>query len=114
MNSTRPMLKMLFILAAALAIAARTAPAANPGDEVVVIYNSRVPESKAVAEYYAEKRHVPKNQLFGFSLPTTEDMTRAEFREQLQRPLAKTLEHERLWRIRSITIQGTNSNSTPV
>ena len=33
------------------------------GDEVVVIYNSRVPESKGVAEYYARMRQVPEKQL---------------------------------------------------
>jgi hypothetical protein len=27
--------------------------AANPGDEVIVIYNTRVAESKGVADYYA-------------------------------------------------------------
>ena len=29
------------------------------GDQVVVIYNSRVPASKTVAEHYAAARHVP-------------------------------------------------------
>ena len=29
------------------------------GDEVVVVYNSRVPASKAVAEHYAAARQVP-------------------------------------------------------
>ena len=38
------------------------------GDEVVVIYNSRVPESKQVAEHYAALRQVPANQIFGFAL----------------------------------------------
>src|SRR6266850_2866646 len=34
----------------------------NEGDEVVIVYNSRVPESKGVAEYYAQKRMVPSSQ----------------------------------------------------
>src|SRR5579864_940869 len=48
--------------------------AANPGDEVVVVYNSRVPESRKLAEYYALKRQVPTNQICGFELSTTEEM----------------------------------------
>ena len=36
------------------------------GDEVVVVYNSRVPESKAVAEYYAQVRQVPEKQILRF------------------------------------------------
>jgi uncharacterized protein (TIGR03790 family) len=75
--------------------------AANPGDEVVVVYNSRVPLSKAVAEYYAEQRHVPKNQILGFDMSSSEDMSRAEFRDSLQRPLAKALSSRKLWRIAS-------------
>src|SRR5262245_29816613 len=104
----------LFILTAVLLIVARTASAANPGDEVVVVYNSRVPESKEVAEYYAEKRQVPRAQVLGFSLPTGEEMTRSEFRDMLQRPLAKALDEQRLWRIRSVILQDTNSKSTRV
>jgi uncharacterized protein (TIGR03790 family) len=101
----------LFTLTAVLLILACPAPAANPGDEVVVIYNTRIPESKDVADHYAEKRQVPKDHIFGFSLPTSEDMTRSEFHDLLERPLAHALEQERLWRIRSVIAPGTNSGS---
>ena len=66
--------------------------AANPGDEVIVVYNTRVPESKGVADYYAERRHVPASQIFGFPLSTNEGMSRAEFRDELQKPLAQDAE----------------------
>lgn len=82
--------------------------AANPGDEVIVIYNSRMPESKAVADYYAQKRRVPTNQVFGFDLPTTEDISRRQFRDSLYRPLAKALEKNKLWHIGSVFIGETN------
>ncbi len=62
------------------------------GNEVVVIYNSRLPESKAVAEYYARARQVPENQIFGFALTTNEEMSRPEFHDSLQLPLAQKLE----------------------
>jgi uncharacterized protein (TIGR03790 family) len=73
--------------------------AANPGDEVVIVYNSRLPESRALAGYYAERRHVPASQIFGFDLPLGEEMSRAEFQTALQLPLAKKLEAEHLWHI---------------
>lgn len=94
----------------ALALVALAAPlrAANPGDEVVVVFNQRLAESKAVAEHYAERRQVPARQVFGLSLPTSEDMTRAEFRDQLQIPLAKLMEEKKLWRIGPITVPSTN------
>src|SRR5262245_3781441 len=73
----------------------------NPGGEVVVVYNTRLPESKAIAEFYAQQRQVPKNQIFGFALPLTEDIPRREFRDSLQKPLAKTLTDKKLWRMGS-------------
>src|SRR5580692_4288214 len=67
------------------------------GEEVVIVYNRNSPDSKAVAAYYARMRHVPKNQIFGFSLPTTENISRKDFLELLQIPLAQKLEGSGLW-----------------
>ena len=82
------------------------------GEEVVVVYNSKSPDSKAIAEYYAEKRNVPKSQIFGFELTTGEQMSRAEFRNALQKPLAKKLEANKLWRIG--TLESKDTNGKPV
>ena len=68
------------------------------GDEVVLIYNSRVPESKAVAEHYAAARQVPAKQIFGFALTTNEIITRADFTDFLQKPLADQLVAAGLWK----------------
>ncbi len=81
---------------------------AGQGDEVVVVYNSRLPESREVAEYYAAKRHVSTNQVFGFELSTNEVCSRAEFRDRLQRPLARALEKEKLWHIAARMVAPTN------
>lgn len=78
------------------------------GDEVVVVYNSNLPESKAVAEYYARARQVPARQIYGFALPATEEISRAEFRDSLQLPLAKKLERAGLWKFGPLTIPATN------
>ena len=69
------------------------------GDEVVVIYNTRMPGSKAVAEHYAQMRQVPETQIYGFELTITEEMSRAEFRDALQLPLASRLAVDKLWRL---------------
>ena len=84
--------------------------AANPGDEVIIVYNTRVPESKGVAEYYAQRRQVPANQIFGFGLSTNEDMSRKEFRDSLEKPLAKALEAGKLWRIASCSVPATTNH----
>jgi uncharacterized protein (TIGR03790 family) len=78
------------------------------GDEVVVIYNTKVPESKKIAEHYAGLRHVPARQLYGFTLTTNELMSREEFRDTLQMPLVQKLKDDKLWQFGSVTITATN------
>ncbi len=84
------------------------------GGEVVVIYNSRLPESKAIAEHYALLRQVPDNQVFGFALTTNEEMSRLEFQDTLQMPLAKKLEADKLWQFGAITNAATNGQPARV
>src|SRR5260221_4898218 len=69
---------------------------ADRGDEVVVIYNTRVPESRDVAEHYAEMRQIPAGQVMGFDLPSDETMSRAEFHYRLEKPLLKALGDKKL------------------
>jgi len=73
--------------------------ASNTGDQVVVVYNTRVPESKEIAEHYAAMRAVPKDQLIGFDLTADEEISRSDFRSKLQQPLAQALESKKLWTI---------------
>jgi uncharacterized protein (TIGR03790 family) len=88
---------LLFALVPLLALA-------DGGDEVVVIYNKNLPESKAVADYYARLRNVPPKQVFGFSLPKDEVISRADFRTMLQVPLAEKLESTGLWKFGNIPL----------
>jgi uncharacterized protein (TIGR03790 family) len=83
--------------------------AANPGDEVVLVYNSRMPESKNVADHYAELRHVPTDQIFGMDISTNLEVSRFEFRDHLQKPLAEKFEKQKLWHIGSQMIPATTN-----
>ncbi len=78
------------------------------GNEVVVVYNKHMPGSKSVAEYYAKARHIPKRQIYGFSMTTNEVMSRDEFRDSLELPLAHRLESDGLWQFGSVTNATTN------
>jgi uncharacterized protein (TIGR03790 family) len=73
----------------------------SEGASVVVVYNSRDEASRNLAFYYAERRTVPTNQVFGFDLPTDESFSRAVFRAQLQEPLLRALDRERLLVLRT-------------
>jgi uncharacterized protein (TIGR03790 family) len=74
------------------------------GAEVAVVYNSALPESKQVADYYAQARQIPAGQLFGFPLTTELDMTRTDFATVLQKPLADALEDRGLWKMGDVVI----------
>ncbi|MEI7730250.1 MAG: TIGR03790 family protein [Verrucomicrobiota bacterium] len=64
---------------------------AGEGEQVVVIYNRKMPESKQVAEHYAQQRRVPATQVFGLDLPVAEEISRSQFEQQLQTPLLQVL-----------------------
>lgn len=64
---------------------------------VVVVYNRDVPDSRRVAEHYAASRKVGNERLLGLSLPKTESISRAEFDEQLRKPLWRWLTENRWW-----------------
>ena len=67
-------------------VAAPSALALAPSD-LIVIYNRNLPDSKAVAEYYAQKRRVPWNQLLGVAVSTAEDMPRQDYEQNLLPPV---------------------------
>src|ERR1700722_41223 len=80
-----------------LALALCVPHAQGQGNEVVVIYNTRLAESRDVAEHYAEVRHVPAEQMLGVDLTDAEVVSRAEFHDRLQVPLTKMLTERNLW-----------------
>ena len=79
------------------------------GNEVVIVYNTRMSGSRSVADYYAKMRQVPPKQIYGFALPTGEIMSRDEFRDVLQLPLARRLESDGLWQFGPVTGAATNA-----
>ena len=101
---------LLHLIALIVGLAAIQGRAAGPGDSVVIVYNRNVKESKEIAEHYAERRGVPKRQIIGLSLPTGEDISRADYRRDLERPLWRFFESEKLFTTRRQTVNNTNVN----
>jgi uncharacterized protein (TIGR03790 family) len=62
----REIKNVLGALAAVASCAVVPLRAAQPGDEVVVIYNTRLPESKGVADYYAQRRQCRRVRSLAF------------------------------------------------
>lgn len=81
---------LLLVLLICLCLTASPVFALTPGD-LIVIYNRNLVESKAVAEYYAQKRRVPRDQLLGVAVPTAEQMSRQEYEENLLPPVREAV-----------------------
>ncbi len=101
------MFKRLLLLGSLFLSLGKIFAVAESGDSVVVIYNSLVPKSKEIAEHYAQKRHVPAEQLLGLELPNSETISRDQFTHDLQKPLLKWLESNHLLSFR-LGSDGTN------
>lgn len=79
---------------------------AQPDDlaaRVVILANSRQPESVRLAEFYAEKRGVPPANIIALPLPEAETVTWREFIDQVWQPLQDEL-------LRRDWIEGTSSH----
>ncbi len=73
------------------AVAAADHNSKMEGGEAVVVYNRKLSDSRALAEYYADVRGVPGEQVIGLDLPVSESISREEFRDLLQEPLLAAL-----------------------
>lgn len=109
-RSPYPSLRRIAFLAAIGACLGALAPGRcrAGGDEVVVVYNNRLAESKSVAEHYAQRRGVPTSQVCGLPLHAGAEMTRARYHEDLLRPLTRRLQSAGLLRFSEVSLPGTN------
>ena len=60
--------------------------ALSPPD-LVIVYNRNLPDSQAVASYYAQKRKVPGDHLVGVDVSFSEDMSREDYEKKLVPPI---------------------------
>ncbi|MDB6121949.1 MAG: hypothetical protein JWQ71_942 [Pedosphaera sp.] len=105
-------MKKLFVIFGILGILGSFASlyAAGRGNEVMVVYNTRLAESKSVAKHYAEVRQVPDEQVIGFDLPTNEEISRTDFHNRLEKPLVQALVQKKLLHFGSESVKGADGN----
>src|SRR5688572_17530690 len=97
-----PTALMSFAFVLGLPIASRGADAAL-ASRLVILANSRQPESVALAQYYAEKRSVPAANIIALPLPEEETIAWRVFVDQVWQPVQEEL-YRRGW------IEGTASS----
>ena len=56
-------------------------------EDLIIVYNRNLPESQALARYYAGKRRVPPENLLAADVPPGESLSRDDYERQLAEPV---------------------------
>ncbi len=84
------------ILVACIVVWAPQVRADDLAQRVLIVYNEQNPDSKPLADYYAQKRGVPTNQVCAIHVRYDETITRREFNEEVLDPIERFMLHNRL------------------
>ncbi|MFC4995243.1 TIGR03790 family protein [Rubritalea tangerina] len=90
--------KLLFSLFL-LALSVLHASASIPPNQVVVLYNTNLPDSSKLAFYYAKQRGIPQENLVGLDTPNSGHITREQFSSSIQEPLRRHFTQNKWWQI---------------
>ncbi len=97
-------------IALLVAVAAFALPTDAPADTprpsreaaaTLVVFNARDPDSRALAEYYAERRFIPSEQIVGLECPLDEEISRQQYIDTIETPLRGLFESKKWWDVRS-------------
>jgi uncharacterized protein (TIGR03790 family) len=86
---------VLFLLLALPIFAQKPAPL-RP-DQVAVVYNSSVPASRELAEFYALNRQIPAANLIGLEVTAKPTINRETFNEKIRSPLREKFISNQWW-----------------
>ena len=81
--------------------AAMMANAAIPPEAVAILYNTRLPDSRHLAEVYQAARSIPADNLIGLDMPQAGDITRVEYENTIQNPLRREFDKRGWWKRQS-------------
>ena len=95
MFSAMRVFAVVFLLMAALARLLNAMPAP---ESVAILYNSDIPESRKLAEFYQEQRGIPAGNLIALPMPRTQDISRADYRKTIEAPLRAEFDRRGWWK----------------
>ncbi|MCE0497309.1 MAG: TIGR03790 family protein, partial [Methylacidiphilales bacterium] len=74
-------------------------PEGRPDDlpkHLLVVYNTNDPDSKDLADYYASRREIPAERVFGIACPLTEEINRSQYESTIRQPILNYL-YQKEW-----------------
>ncbi len=96
---------ILFLLVlAGLAGGQAAEPALAPA--TIVVYNKAIPESAALAKFYAQQRDIPRDHVIGLICSTEEEISREEYDTTLAEPLRDIFKERKWWIFRETPDKG--------
>ncbi len=73
-------------------------------DEILVLANSNMPQGVELAQYYLERRHIPKENLLLLQTTTQETISRADYEKDVMQPVRQFLSDDKNRKIHCIVI----------
>ena len=70
-------------------------------DQVAILYNSTVPESRKLAEIYREARGIPEENVIALDMPPRADISRDDYDRMILKPLRRQFEARAWWKRQS-------------
>ncbi|BDS08088.1 hypothetical protein NT6N_31280 [Oceaniferula spumae] len=92
-------MKIILTLIVSLLAMVRVLAAPISPESVIVLYNSAIPESKTLADYYAKMRGIPADNMVGLELSTKDEITREEYDDTIRMPLTKLMVLRGFWKM---------------
>ena len=75
------------------------AAAENLPAQTIVVFNTAVPDSEALAKFYAGKRGIADDHVIGLDCPSEEEISREQYDASIAEPLRKIFEERQWWHI---------------
>ena len=66
-------------------------------ESVAVLFNTALPESRKLAEFYCAKRGIPLRNLVGLEMPVAADISRVQYEESILAPLRAEFDRKGWW-----------------
>nr|MBR9810087.1 TIGR03790 family protein [bacterium] len=90
---------VFFLTSLSLCLTIFSKPTPLVPNQVVVVYNSTLPESKALAEFYALNRLIPTSNLIGLEVPEKTTIDRLTYEKAIRQPLVKKFMENQWWEL---------------
>src|SRR5437868_14124184 len=94
----RPFL-LVFVLVIVLVIGPRAFSQGSLPAQTIVVFNTAVADSEALAKFYGAKRGIADDHLVGLDCPPQEGMSREEYDATIAEPLRKIFEERQWWHV---------------